>query len=295
MPSIRAKHVPADPVFPAVSAPAGGQGAAFLGVLMLQTRFPRPPGDIGHPASFGVPVRQLVIEGARAGTVVQDAAGLRASGLLQAFAAGARGLQSEGAAAITTSCGFLVLFQRELQDAVAVPLVTSSLALLPELLSSQAQVGVLTISAPRLGAEHLAAAGVPARRVPDVVIEGMPADGEFAGAILGDRPEMDVERARAEVVAAALRLQQRAPQLRTLVLECTNLPPHAAAIEGGNRLAHRVAAPVRGAAPALCGVLDGVRGARAIARCGVPPVPLPSAPCAQDGSHRRAPSRRGTR
>ena len=29
----------------------------FLGILMLDTRFPRPPGDIGHPASFSMPVR----------------------------------------------------------------------------------------------------------------------------------------------------------------------------------------------------------------------------------------------
>ena len=33
------------------------------------------------------------------------------------------------------------------------------------------------------------------------------------------------------MVAAALSLKRRAPQLRTLVLECTNLPPYAAQIE----------------------------------------------------------------
>lgn len=208
---------------------AGGR-AGFLGILMLATRFPRPPGDVGHPASFGVPTRQRVVSGATPGNVVQDAAGLRAGGLLAQFVSAARALEGEGAAAITTSCGFLVLFQRELQAAVSVPLVTSSLVMLPELLQTDPQVGVLTASAQHLGPEYLDAAGVPPGRSADILIEGMPADGEFARAILGDAPEMDAALVAAEAVAAARKLQDRAPALRTLVLECTNLPPYAAQI-----------------------------------------------------------------
>ena len=203
---------------------------------MLQTRFPRLPGDIGHPDSFGVPTRQLVVQGALAGKVVREAAGLRASGLLQAFVDAALRLQAQGAAAITTSCGFLVLFQRELQQALAVPLVTSSLVMLPGLLATGRRVGVLTISDERLGPEYLAAAGVPRDRLADVEIEGMPADTEFVRCILGDQPRMDVSQAQSEVVAAAQLLKQRAPEVDTLVLECTNLPPHAQAIEDATGL-----------------------------------------------------------
>jgi hypothetical protein len=198
---------------------------------MLETRFPRPPGDIGHPDSFPVPTRRLVVRGATATKVVRDAAGLATSGLVDDFVAAARRFESEGALAITTSCGFLVLFQRELQDAVGVPLVTSSLMLLPALLEQDREVGVLTISAASLGPEHLAAAGVPGDRAGDVIVEGMDPGGEFVSAILGDRPQMDAARAEAEAVAAAQSLKRRAPQLRTLVLECTNLPPFAAQIE----------------------------------------------------------------
>ena len=198
---------------------------------MLETRFPRPPGDIGHPDSFPVPTRRRVVGGATAAKVVRDSAGLAASGLLGDFIAAARGLENEGALAITTSCGFLVLFQRELQEAVGVPLVTSSLVLLPSLLEAERRVGLLTISAAGLGPEHLAAAGVPKERMADVIIEGMDPAGEFVSVILGDRPQMNATTAASEAVAAALRLKRRAPQLRTLVLECTNLPPFAAQIE----------------------------------------------------------------
>ncbi len=236
--SINAIPAPAAPVFPpvglAVPRPARGKcyggEAAFLGILMLETRFPRPPGDIGHPDSFPVPTRRLVVGGATAAKVVRDAAGLSAGGLVGDFIAAARRLESEGALAITTSCGFLVLFQRELQDAVRVPLVTSSLLMLPQLLEAHRQIGLLTISAAVLGPEYLAAAGVPTDRVADVIVEGVDLAGEFASVVLGDRPHMDVAMAGSEVVAAARSLKRRAPALDTVVLECTNLPPFAGQI-----------------------------------------------------------------
>jgi hypothetical protein len=92
-------------------------------------------------------------------------------------------------------------------------------------------VGLLTISAQRLGPEFLEAAGVPRDRAADVIVEGVAPDGEFAGVILGDRPCMDVAKAASEVVAAARSLKRRAPGLDTVVLECTNLPPFAARIQ----------------------------------------------------------------
>jgi hypothetical protein len=216
--------MPEDAVLP--QAPGDG----FLGVAMLDTRFPRPLGDIGHPRSFLYPVRQRVVPNAWPHLVVASAQALRGSGLAAAFAQTLRELEREGARAITTSCGFLVLLQRELQDAVRVPVFSSSLLQLPSLLDGQAQVGVLTMSERHLGHEHLLAAGVPAGRLADVVVQGVRPDGEFAGAILGNRTTMDLARAQADVVAAALALKARAPSLRSVVLECTNMPPYAQAV-----------------------------------------------------------------
>jgi hypothetical protein len=209
--------------------PAPG-GAGFLGVLMLDTRFPRPPGDIGNPRTFSGPVRQRVVAGAWPSEVVTSADRLRASGLLAAFCAEARALERDGARAITTSCGFLVLAQRELQDAVSIPVVTSSLLQLPALLAGQAQVGVLTISAEHLGREHLLAAGVAPGRLGDVIVQGVAPGSEFVRAILGNQDAMDFGQAQADVVSAAVALESRAPHLRSVVLECTNMPPYAQAV-----------------------------------------------------------------
>lgn len=224
---ISANTGPADAVLPAApKAPSPG----LLGIIMLDTRFPRPLGDIGHPDTFGFPTLRGVVHGAWPAKVVATAAGLRAAQVLPAFVAIARQLERDGATAITTSCGFLVLLQKQLQAAVKVPVVTSSLLQLPGLLAQERRVGVLTISSRHLGADHLRAAGVARGRLPHVVVQGVDPAGAFATAILGNQPAMDLARARGDVVEAALALQVRAPELRTVVLECTNMPPYAQAI-----------------------------------------------------------------
>ncbi len=203
----------------------------FLGVVMLDTQFPRPEGDIGHPTAFGVPTRRCVITGAWPEKIVQSGAGLRKGRVVTPILQLIRRLEHDGAKAITTSCGFLVLLQKEMQAAVKVPVVTSSLLLLPGLMAQHGRVGVLTISASKLGAEHLRAAGVPRARLADVAVQGIDEKSEFAMAILGNRAAMNIEQAGADVLAAAVALKKREPDLKHLVLECTNMPPYRDAIE----------------------------------------------------------------
>ena len=116
------------------------------------------------------------------------------------------------------------------------PVITSSLMLLPKLLAAQPRVGVLTISATKLGKEHLRAAGVPRERLGDVVVQGVDPKGEFATRILGNQPELDLALARADVVAAAAALKAREPSLTDVVLECTNMPPYRADVEAATGL-----------------------------------------------------------
>jgi hypothetical protein len=190
----------------------------WLGILMLDTRFPRPAGDVGHPATWTMPVRWRVVAGASPRRVVQRAD----AALLEPFVEAALALAAEGASAITTSCGFLVRWQRELQAALPVPVWTSALLALPGL----PRPGVITVDAASLGAAELAAAGAPA----DTPVEGLAEASHLRGVLLDDRATLDVAAAEADAVAAARRLVARSPGLRSLLLECTNLPPYAAAI-----------------------------------------------------------------
>jgi Asp/Glu/Hydantoin racemase len=221
--------------FNALQQPNAG-GTGFLGIIMLDTQFPRPLGDVGHPDTFGLSVHFETIKGVWPDKVVQSAASLRQARIVPGLQNIVRLLDRKGAWAITTSCGFLVLLQKELQAVTRVPVISSSLMQLPALLKTHAQVGVLTISAGKLGAEHLRAAGVPKERLKDVLVQGVNPSGEFATQILTNQATMDLDKASADVVAAAAALRQRSPALQVVVLECTNMPPYRAAITAATGL-----------------------------------------------------------
>lgn len=197
-----------------------------LGVLMLDTRFTRFVGDIGNPQSYDRPVLFEIVRGATVDKVVPA----KQPPLIDDFVAAGERLIARGATAITTGCGFLVLNQAELAARLTVPVATSALLLIPSLmrlLPNGKRLGVLTFSARDLTPAHLVAAGAPA----DTPIEGVPQDGVFQSAIY-ERPCDDSIAAREhEVVAAARRLLARHDDIGAILFECTNFPPHRAAVE----------------------------------------------------------------
>ncbi len=193
-----------------------------VGVLMLDTRFPRPPGDIGNPLSFtarGFDVRYQIVRGASARRVVEQ----RDPALLEPFIEAGLRLCRDGVRRIGTSCGFLASFQHELASALPVPVISSALLACAKVPGP----GILTFSEAALDRQLLAAAGVPG----GTPVRGVDPDGEFHRAIVEDRAEMDLSMAQSEVVAAAQSLVADHPEVRTLVLECTNMPPYRRAIE----------------------------------------------------------------
>jgi len=199
---------------------------APLGILMLEARFPRIPGDMGNAQTWPFPVLYRVVRGASPQRVVLDAA----AGLLPDFLAAAADLVAQGAEAITTNCGFLSLFQGELAAHVGVPVATSALMQVPWVratLPPGKRVGIITVSAKSLTPRHLAAAGVP----PDTPFVGTE-DGEefFRVLILGEKQDMDIGLAARDILRAGTDLMRRHPDIGAVVLECTNMPPYAHAL-----------------------------------------------------------------
>ncbi len=199
-----------------------------VGILMLDTQFPRIPGDMGNASTFPFPVRYQRVEGADPDLVVRRGA----AGLLPAFIEGAQRLQHEGVGAITTNCGFLVKFQRELAAAVRVPVFTSSLLLVPlvhRLLPPGRRVGIMTVNAGTLTREHLDGAGIGSDM--PIAVAGMETEKEFTRVLLGNELVLDVDAAREEHVRVARRLVAEHSDISAIVLECTNMPPYAADIQ----------------------------------------------------------------
>ena len=198
---------------------------ASVGILMLEARFPRIPGDMGNTLTWPFPVHYKIVRGASPDRVVRR----RAEGLLDDFLAAARELVADGVDGITTNCGFLSLFQEELAAAVGVPVATSSLMQAPLIqatLPPGQRVGILTISADTLTDEHLRKAGVP----DGTPVVGTDGGKEFSRVILNDEEELDVELARQDLINAGKELAGANPDLGAILLECTNMVPYAADI-----------------------------------------------------------------
>lgn len=195
--------------------------SGFLGVLMLDTRFPRPPGDIGNEETFrraGIPVRYATITGATPRRIVIEGD----TAFLRPFIDAAKEMVAAGATMISTSCGFLAAYQCALANAVPVPVFTSSLLQCCRF----RRPGIVTFDAASLDNQILEGAGV----APGTPVVGVDPDCEFHNQILNNRPEMDLLEAKRNVVAAAMSLVKANPEVEDIVLECTNMPPYRMAV-----------------------------------------------------------------
>jgi hypothetical protein len=202
-----------------------------VGILMLEARFPRIPGDMGNAQTWPFPVHYKIVRDATPDRVVRGGA----EGLLGHFIDAARELIADGVDGVTTNCGFLSLFQEELTEAVGVPVAASSLmqtALVNRLLPKGKRAGILTISASTLTPLHLEKAGV-SEGTPIGTTEG---GREFTRVILGNEHELDIEAARQDNIDAAVALVHKHDDVGALVLECTNMIPYAADIRRVTRL-----------------------------------------------------------
>ncbi len=214
---------------PRTTIARGGKAlyGAPLGILMLEARFPRIPGDMGNATTWPFPVLYRVVRGASPEKVVLQGA----RGLLPDFIEAAHDLVRLGAEALTTNCGFLSLFQQELAAAVGVPVATSSIMQVPWIqatLPPGKRVGLVTVSGSTLTPQHLAAVGVAL----DTPIAGTENGREFFRVLIkAEADDMDVALAAQDIVEAGKALVAQHPDVGAIVLECTNMPPYAAALQ----------------------------------------------------------------
>jgi Asp/Glu/hydantoin racemase len=196
-----------------------------LGILALDTAFPRIRGDVGAPETFDFPVRIATVQGASVEAVVHR----HDDEPLTAFIRGATELVEHGCAGIVTTCGFLVRWQDDLAAAVDVPVLTSPLLLLPlleRMLPRHRKVGVVTYSAAALTPDLLSAAGADAY----TPVEGVDPSGYFARTIRHGARELETSHMARDVADAARRLVARHKDVGAIVLECANMPPYRDAV-----------------------------------------------------------------
>jgi aspartate/glutamate racemase len=197
-----------------------------IGILILDAAYPCIPGNVGNASTFPFPVRYKVVKEASIERLIKQ----KDITLLEPFIDAATELQEEGVKAITGACGFMALFQREVSDAVDVPVFLSSLLQIPFIYQIKRQkIGIITADSKSLTPEHFIAVGVN-KEIP-LRIGGMEDQKEFREAILEEKGTLDSDLIEREVVGVAKKLVTDNPDIGALVLECSDLPPYAHAIQ----------------------------------------------------------------
>ncbi len=199
-----------------------------LGIIMMDTFIPFPPGTPGNATTFDHPVLYRLVGGASMQRVVYEPDPALAEEMLAA----GRELVASGVRAVMGNCGFMIQYQALLAAELPVPVAMSSLLQLPlvaRMLRPGEKVGILTASKRSLDRRllTLATGGVEVA----VRIADMQAKPNFNAAVNVERGTLDFAALERETVEAASELVAADPAVRALVFECTDLPPYAAAVQ----------------------------------------------------------------
>lgn len=193
------------------------------GLMQLETLV----GNSTNPDSYDYPVRLKPVRGANVHTILDNPD----PAVLQTMIEDARAMAADGIKAITTSCGFNAVFQRELAAAVNVPVFASSLLQVPlvrQIHGPDSEICIITAKAAALRPEHFSAVGIADRK--GLVICGLEECQAWNQIFLAPDADVDMDAIEREVLGTALQALEQHPGIRAFVLECTDLPPFSEAI-----------------------------------------------------------------
>ena len=199
-----------------------------IGILLIACANPFPPGDVGNASTYRYPVLYETIHD----VTIDSLIGRGDTSMLPSVIAAARRLEAAGVRAITSDCGYMLRFQQDAAAAFHIPVLLSSLLQLPFIaatLGPAQSIGILCANSARLTPDLIALAFPNPTRA--IHIHGMQNAPAFRSAILEEQDNLDTDAVEREVVAEASALVQAHPDCGALLLECSNLPPYAAAIQ----------------------------------------------------------------
>ncbi|MDR3038371.1 MAG: aspartate/glutamate racemase family protein [Candidatus Adiutrix sp.] len=199
-----------------------------IGILLVECRTPFIPGDVGNASTYPFPVVYLTVPNVTLTRLIDEGD----KSLAGQVVAAAKKLEDLGVRAIASDCGYMIHFQAEVAAAVRVPAILSSLIQLPMLersLGPNQRIGLICANRRRLTPDMLVLAGLSD---PDrVIIRGMENSRPFRSPILDEEPQLDDELIERDITALAAEMTAAHPEIGLFLLECSNMPPYAHAIQ----------------------------------------------------------------
>ncbi len=203
-----------------------------IGILLLETSVPFIPGDVANATTYQFPVRFQKVKGFSVRRALS-----KDPSVYHDLRQAAENLVQQGVRAVTGDCGFMGIHQKKLAGELDVPVFLSSLLQIPLILlliGETAKVGIITADSISLDADLLAAVGVA--DAANLVIGGLEDRQHFYRFAIEETGSLDAGEVEQEVVTVARNMVAEHPQIRAILLECSLLPPYAAAVQAAVNL-----------------------------------------------------------
>jgi hypothetical protein len=214
-----------------VSIPKGQAVAGHaVGILVLDLHYPYLPGNVANATTFDFPVLYKVLKGAGDEILEADPS------LLDKVIAGGKELEEQGVRAVVGSCGYFGNYQKEVAEALDVPVFLSSLMQVPLIMHSlklDQKVGILCAVKDSLTPKMLEACGIT--DLSRIAIAGAQDIPDFQR-ILGFEGKFNSRKLEEDLVKMAEQLVSDNPEIGALLIECTDMPPYSWAIQDAIQL-----------------------------------------------------------
>jgi len=199
-----------------------------IGILLIDCSTPFIPGDVGNATTYPFPVLYRTVPDVTLTRLIDEADKSLTDNIIRT----AKELEMHGVRAISSDCGYMIHFQSVVAEAVSVPVIMSSLIQLPMLertISKDKRIGLICAKKSRMTEDMLLAAGL--QDSGRVVIYGMEHSAPFRNPILEEKPLLDASLIAADMVNTATSMIEEHPEIGPILLECSNMPPYAQAVQ----------------------------------------------------------------
>jgi Asp/Glu/hydantoin racemase len=201
-------------------------------VYIEQVNYPMMPGNVVNAWTYDFPVRMKAVPNLT-NTRLFEADPTIADDIIKVAL---HMVEKEGVRAICSACGFFGNFHRKVAEALDVPVALSSLVQIPliqTMLKPSQKIGVLTANAKAITPELFENCLIT--DVDRIVVQDTMQTENFS-AVVDNRGHFDNEKARMEVVQMARELLAKDSEIAAILLECSDMPPYAAAVQQETQL-----------------------------------------------------------
>ncbi len=200
-----------------------------IGIIAIDLEYPKLPGNVVNASTYDFPVLYEKVSFGIEALFRGD------EEIKEGIVNAAKKLESEGVRAIIGACGFFAHFQEDVKEAVSVPVYLSSLCQLPSIkvgLKKGQKIAIVAASGESITDSLLSAVG---GSVEDIEVFDVGSMESFAPIRWG-KHELDNGRLTNDMRALGASIRDEHPEIGAILLECSDLPPYAWAVQEGSGL-----------------------------------------------------------